>query len=103
MASDKLANDKPASSQPATSRTASSARNVPRGATVRLATTSGPNVTTAVRRAAIGTATAIAATTTGRRAPGVRSEQKRGGKEPDPNSPFAKLLALKEQLEGNKR
>jgi ATP-dependent RNA helicase SUPV3L1/SUV3 len=31
------------------------------------------------------------------------SEQKRGGKEPDPNSPFAKLLALKEQLEGNKR
>ena len=30
------------------------------------------------------------------------SEQKRGGKEPDPNSPFAKLLALKEQLEGNK-
>ncbi len=25
-----------------------------------------------------------------------------GGKEPDPNSPFAKLLALKEQLQGNK-
>jgi len=26
----------------------------------------------------------------------------RGNKEPDPNSPFAKLLALKEQLQGNK-
>ncbi len=31
------------------------------------------------------------------------TEQKRGSKEPDPNSPFAKLLALKEQLESNKR
>jgi ATP-dependent RNA helicase SUPV3L1/SUV3 len=30
------------------------------------------------------------------------SREQRGGKEPDPNSPFAKLLALKEQLEGNK-
>jgi len=30
------------------------------------------------------------------------SDQRRGSKEPDPNSPFAKLLALKEQLEGNK-
>jgi ATP-dependent RNA helicase SUPV3L1/SUV3 len=30
------------------------------------------------------------------------SSQERRGKEPDPNSPFAKLLALKEQLEGNK-
>ncbi|MEA2979123.1 MAG: ATP-dependent helicase, partial [Alphaproteobacteria bacterium] len=29
-------------------------------------------------------------------------QQSRGNKEPDPNSPFAKLLALKEQLEGNK-
>ncbi len=41
------------------------------------------------------------ATTTGKRdlelEPGAR-----GGKEPDPNSPFAKLLALKEQLQGNK-
>jgi ATP-dependent RNA helicase SUPV3L1/SUV3 len=31
------------------------------------------------------------------------SSQEKRGKEPDPNSPFAKLLALKEQLEGNKR
>jgi ATP-dependent RNA helicase SUPV3L1/SUV3 len=30
------------------------------------------------------------------------SDTERRGKEPDPNSPFAKLLALKEQLEGNK-
>jgi ATP-dependent RNA helicase SUPV3L1/SUV3 len=30
------------------------------------------------------------------------SNQERRGKEPDPNSPFAKLLALKAQLEGNK-
>jgi ATP-dependent RNA helicase SUPV3L1/SUV3 len=30
------------------------------------------------------------------------SEEPRGNKEPDPNSPFAKLLALKEQLQGNK-
>jgi ATP-dependent RNA helicase SUPV3L1/SUV3 len=30
------------------------------------------------------------------------SEVPRGNKEPDPNSPFAKLLALKEQLQGNK-
>jgi ATP-dependent RNA helicase SUPV3L1/SUV3 len=30
------------------------------------------------------------------------SSPERRGKEPDPNSPFAKLLALKEQLEGNK-
>ena len=30
------------------------------------------------------------------------SSQERRGKEPDPNSPFAKLLALKEQLESNK-
>jgi ATP-dependent RNA helicase SUPV3L1/SUV3 len=29
-------------------------------------------------------------------------EPRSGGKEPDPNSPFAKLLALKEQLQGNK-
>ncbi len=29
-------------------------------------------------------------------------EPRSGSKEPDPNSPFAKLLALKEQLEGNK-
>jgi ATP-dependent RNA helicase SUPV3L1/SUV3 len=28
--------------------------------------------------------------------------EKRGGREPDPNSPFAKLAALKAQLEGNK-
>ena len=30
------------------------------------------------------------------------SEEPRSNKEPDPNSPFAKLLALKAQLEGNK-
>jgi ATP-dependent RNA helicase SUPV3L1/SUV3 len=30
------------------------------------------------------------------------SSQEQRGKEPDPNSPFAKLLALKEQLESNK-
>jgi ATP-dependent RNA helicase SUPV3L1/SUV3 len=30
------------------------------------------------------------------------SDQQPRGKEPDPNSPFAKLLALKEQLQGNK-
>jgi ATP-dependent RNA helicase SUPV3L1/SUV3 len=30
------------------------------------------------------------------------SSQQQPGKEPDPNSPFAKLLALKEQLEANK-
>jgi ATP-dependent RNA helicase SUPV3L1/SUV3 len=30
------------------------------------------------------------------------SQEQRGSKEPDPNSPFAKLLALKEQLQGNK-
>jgi ATP-dependent RNA helicase SUPV3L1/SUV3 len=30
------------------------------------------------------------------------SDQRPRGKEPDPNSPFAKLLALKEQLEANK-
>ena len=30
------------------------------------------------------------------------SDNERRGKEPDPNSPFAKLLALKEQLEANK-
>ena len=30
------------------------------------------------------------------------SDQSRGSKEPDPNSPFAKLLALKQQLQGNK-
>jgi len=30
------------------------------------------------------------------------SDQQSRGKEPDPNSPFAKLLALKEQLEANK-
>ncbi len=29
-------------------------------------------------------------------------QSSRGNKEPDPNSPFAKLLALKEQLQGNK-
>jgi ATP-dependent RNA helicase SUPV3L1/SUV3 len=30
------------------------------------------------------------------------SDQQQRGKEPDPNSPFAKLMALKEQLEANK-
>ena len=30
------------------------------------------------------------------------SDNDRRGKEADPNSPFAKLLALKEQLEANK-
>jgi ATP-dependent RNA helicase SUPV3L1/SUV3 len=30
------------------------------------------------------------------------SSQEPRGKEPDPNSPFAKLLALKEQLQSNK-
>jgi ATP-dependent RNA helicase SUPV3L1/SUV3 len=30
------------------------------------------------------------------------SSQEPRSKEPDPNSPFAKLLALKEQLEANK-
>ena len=38
----------------------------------------------------------------GRTAIWAPSEPPRGNKEPDPNSPFAKLLALKEQLEGNK-
>ena len=43
------------------------------------------------------------ATTTGPSAIlGLERRAAHGNKEPDPNSPFAKLLALKEQLEGNK-
>ena len=48
--------------------------------TVRLVTTSGPNVMIAVRRAAIGTATA--ATTTGRRAPGVPASRSAAARSP---------------------
>ena len=57
----------------------------------------------AVRRGATATAIAIAGDDNGPDRIWASSQEPRsGGKEPDPNSPFAKLLALKEQLEGNK-
>ena len=49
---------------------------------------------------AAGVSAAIATTAIASRALG-RSTNEPRGKEPDPNSPFAKLLALKEQLETN--